>query len=716
MNATAWRLTASSVLVCAALGAPAASAAITVQVLSSMSQLVTGGDALVRVNGTTAAPTITVEGKDVTSVFTRAANGSYIGLLTGLKDGSNSLVAKAGAEQASVTLTNRGINETLFAGTQQTPYICENESFELAPAKDASCAAPTTVKYYYLTKTNDWKPFDPAGARPGDVATTTTTEGKMVPMIVRQERGVLNRAAYIISILHDPAAGPAPSPTNRGGSGWNGKLIYGFGPGVGAGYHMGRNVGIGNAARAYMDDTDIGLGYATASSSLNVFGNQPSDVLSAETMSKVKERFVEQFGPPVYTVGQGGSGGSMQQQLISYAYPGLLDGIMPQQLFADEMTFLQPLYDCELLVNVFKNGTWTREQLNAVSGKYWGYCVSNGARYPRARIDGCDTAVAAAVDKDPALKAKLPRCTFQDNLANVFGVDQKTGNARNPFDNVGVQYGLKALNDGVISMAQFIDINQRIGGHDADGKIVAQRQIGDEQAIKAAYVTGRINEIGGGNANIPYIDTRTYADGDPFLRGDPNVDVHDGYHSLIVQARMQKYNGGLGNYVWLLAAAAPAIPNNAFPTPATMAGNDRLTIMDKWLSAIQADTSNKSAAEKVVANRPKDAVDTCYVSKGGVDISAIAKITDKATCARLFPMSSDPRMAAGGPPTADVFKCQLKAIDLKDYKTAPNADQMAQLQKVFPAGVCDYAKPGVGQGAKLVTWAIFKGDGTWVGL
>ena len=51
--------------------------------------------------------------------------------------------------------------------------------------------------------------------------------------------------------------------------------------------------------------------------------------------------------------------------------------------------------------------------------------------------------------------------------------------------------------------------------------------------------------------------------------------------------------------------------------------------------------------------------------------------------------------------TDDIFKCQLKPIDAADYKTAPNADQMAQLKAVFPDGVCDYSKPGVGQDAKL---------------
>ena len=87
---------------------------------------------------------------------------------------------------------------------------------------------------------------------------------------------------------------------------------------------------------------------------------------------------------------------------------------------------------------------------------------------------------------DPALKAKGVRCTFQDNLVNVFGSDPKTGVARNPFDNIGVQYGLKALNDGKITFDQFMDINTRIGGHDNDGKIVPQRTVGDAQAIRRA--------------------------------------------------------------------------------------------------------------------------------------------------------------------------------------------------------------------------------------
>ena len=75
----------------------------------------------------------------------------------------------------------------------------------------------------------------------------------------------------------------------------------------------------------------------------------------------------------------------------------------------------------------------------------------------------------------------------------------------------------------------------------------------------------------------------------------------------------------------------------------------------------------------------------------------------------MFPIHSDPRIAAGAPMTDDILKCQLKPIDAKDYKTAPTADQMAQLKAAFPDGVCDWTKPGVGQDAKLTTWARVHG-------
>ena len=43
----------------------------------------------------------------------------------------------------------------------------------------------------------------------------------------------------------------------------------------------------------------------------------------------LKERIVEQYGPIRYTIGNGCSGGAIQQYMLTSMYPGLLDGIQP---------------------------------------------------------------------------------------------------------------------------------------------------------------------------------------------------------------------------------------------------------------------------------------------------------------------------------------------------------------------------------------------------
>src|SRR5207247_628079 len=170
---------------------------LSIEVLSSRPELVTGGDALVKISGVEAAPQVTVGGKDVSGVFKSDAKGGWVGLVAGLKDGDNALIVKAAGKEGTLTLVNYPLNGTLFVGPQQEPFVCENESHGLASPKDASCAAPSTVKYFYRDRGGAWKPFNPNGARPNDIGTTKTNDGKEVPLIVRQEKGVSNRSAYL---------------------------------------------------------------------------------------------------------------------------------------------------------------------------------------------------------------------------------------------------------------------------------------------------------------------------------------------------------------------------------------------------------------------------------------------------------------------------------------------------------------------------------------
>ncbi|HYM34215.1 MAG TPA: DUF6351 family protein, partial [Steroidobacteraceae bacterium] len=54
-------------------------------------------------------------------------------------------------------------------------------------------------------------------------------------------------------------------------------------------------------------------------------------------------------------------------------------------------------------------------------------------------------------------------------------------------------------------------------------------------------------------------------------------------------------------------------------------------------------------------------------------------------------------LVAGAPLTNDITKCQLKRIDYAEYRVTFTDEQKARMQKIFPGGVCDFSKPGVGQ-------------------
>ena len=128
---------------------------------------------------------------------------------------------------------------------------------------------------------------------------------------------------------------------------------------------------------------------------------------------------------------------------------------------------------------------------------------------------------------------------------NVWGRDPKTGFARRPLDNVGIQYGLGALNAGAITKEQFLDINARIGGYDNDGTIAPARTVADPAALRIVYRMGRLTSGGGGLATTPILDYRAYLD------DAPGGNIHLRYHSFAMRERLQKANGYTDNQVML---------------------------------------------------------------------------------------------------------------------------------------------------------------------
>src|SRR5262249_6957796 len=224
-----------------------------------------------------------------------------------------------------------------------------------------------------------------------------------------------------------------------------------------------------------MDDTPLEGGYAVASSSLNAFGLNCDDVISAETLMMVKEHFIKQFGPPARTIGLGDSGGSMAQYLIAQNYPGLVDGIIPGLSFPDHTTFIASGVDCSLLEHAFNSASqpWTEEQKSAVTGFYsWRTCtdmwLTRTFYSPSLVRAACSENFTKALIHEPVTNRAAVRCDIYDNEVNSYGRDPATGFARRPWDNVGIQYGLAAFNAGRISVEQFLDLNRRVGGYDND--------------------------------------------------------------------------------------------------------------------------------------------------------------------------------------------------------------------------------------------------------
>lgn len=666
------------------------------RVLSSRPDMVTGGDALVRVElpaGVTAADVkLTVNGADATKQLKADAAGrSLTGLVTGLNNGSNALTATAAKKSsAKLTLVNHPITGPTFSGPQEQPFVCMTNQFKLqgggtlGPPLDANCSIATRVDFVYRSKTDGkLKALADPKSLPAD-ADTITRDGRTMPFVVRIETGTINRGIYQIAMVE---------------GGWNGRLIYTFGGGCEPGWYQ-----QGDSTGGIDDPIQLSLGYAVASNSLNVQGNNCGDVSTAETMAMTKEHFIEAYGVPGFTIGWGSSGGSTQQHNIAENYPGLLDGLMTGRSFADG-TFASATSSGEgrLFEHYFDKlatGKYTDEQVMAITGFPVPNTIHNLSRVRAPRFsatEACPEELSKDLRYDAAKNPKGARCDLWDHSVNIYGRDAKTGFARRPMDNVGIQYGLGALNAGKITVAQFLDVNEKIGGFDIDGTMVPERMVADTAATRAAYRTGRMNQAQGGMGSLPIIDYRSYYD------DLPAGDVHMRFQTFTTDARLMKAQGTTDNRVML--------------TQDRQYGDFRLTSpqlrealgqMDQWLTALSKDTSNDAAIVKIRRAKPAGLVDACWTKDG-------QKIVEKqqfmaGRCNDLYPSHSFPRFVAGAPITNDIVKCQLKPISASDYKVPVSAEDMARLKKIFPAGVCDWSKPGVEQQPLAGTWQTFNTD------
>lgn len=713
------------------LAGAAAAERLVITVPSGPPEYVTGGDArlLIEVPQGVELSAVSVwQGtRDVTADFAPYRKGHALeGLVTGLPLGDTVITVLAGLYKDRLTLTNHRSTDAMFSGPQQEPFFCATESHRdraaLGDILDDDCSMETRVDFlYWSTTADDFLPYDAGAARPDDMATVTLPDGREVDAIVRWERGTLDRFIYSIAML-SPNGQDAATPDL---SAWNRRLIYQFQGGVGVGHYQ------GSPSRGYMlNPTYLGLGYAIAYSTGTKTDVHYNLIVGGETALMVKDRFVSAYGVPDYTVGLGGSGGGIQQYIYGQNLPGLLDALIPQYPYPDMVTQTIHVGDCELLERWMdakvaqdpdsKWATWSNRTIlegmaawDDIPNPYFGgepgltECI-NGWRglSPLALNPHFGTAPGITAEQQAAVD-----WTHFEDAVQVYG-RRADGYARSTWDNVGVQYGLVALNQGQITPAEFLDLNAFVGGWkdqsemvqegcpfieqlcddptqfdpwssrnmnlSPDGLTPAPRTAADPGAIDAVLSSGLYFR---GELNLPTIDVRHYL--------ERELDMHNTRQSFVIRERIKRNGSPEGNQVIWFVDAVPGEPRY---DPTLQA----FQVIDQWMANLE-----KYPGISVAEARPARAVDSCFAADGELQYAGadawwgIIDDHRAGPCAERYKIYGTSRTQAGAPFTGDAYKCDLQPVRAAvasgvygDWR--PTDAQVARLEAIFPTGVCKY--------------------------
>ncbi len=639
-----------------------------------------------------------------------------------------------------------------------------------------------------------------------------TDDNGRIPYLFRYQRGTLpdTRFVYSTAVLV-PFEEVTSGGESLGSEGsevgafddrhWNGRLVYSFGGGVGIGHSQGSLSG----GDSQLDEA-LRLGHAVVYSSGTRTSVHYDLLLGGRVATELKSLFVEDHGEPLYTVGIGGSGGGIQQYVYAQNHPELLDALIPQYSYPDMTTQTINVGDCELLEHYMdvtdgdneRWADWDNRKLlqgqNTIEGFESDWSEATGDSGSSECIEGWRGATPLALNPnfgladgmddlmlpyagellekaaagEPAVPEDFPdmgrllrqggdpsewvNWTHWDDAVAAYGLDPDTGHARSPWDNVGVQYGLRSVADGEITPEEFLHLNERIGswrsgednvpescgmvaqmagdtlgvfaeaigmceGDELDQYSSAQmvdtpddgpapRREGDVQAITNAFESG-LEFDGSLGRDVPILDVRHYL--------EDELDMHNVHQSFVVRERIERAMGSTDNHVIWWLDARPEENDEA--TSELLTGVYRT--MDDWVLA-QRDLE-VSAAEA----RPEGVADGCWATDGqliatGDDVwSGAVELaltgegawSDEAPeevdgvavgdCASRFPIHSTSRIIAGGPITNDVYKCHLESLEQAvadgDYgEWSPSDSELERLREIFPDGVCDWSKRSVG--------------------
>ncbi len=596
------------------------------------------------------------------------------------------------------------------------------------------CMINTRIDYYYFDiEQEKFVPLTPLISM--SKIKHIELAGNLEPFIVRLERGTINRFIYGLAM---PVGSAGMKQARQGRtteftSGlWNQKLVYYFGGGSGIGFRQGKfNV------RKFLDRQKDALakGYALAASTGNVTSYTYNMLLAEDTASRVKKQFVARYGDPLYTVGLGGSGGAIQQYLIEQNNPDILDALIPQYSYPDMITQTIYALDCDLIEHYFAVRDAGNERWQSFNNRQaiLGLSTSDeySVPYPNLRAlnllmagvaptwqEGSSECVngwfgLSSLVHNPKMPYLKPYYTaevidqvnwsYWQDMVQMFGEDNQ-GFGLSTWDNVGVQYGLSALTSGVIDVEEFIHLNQQIGSwveqdDMQDEKLiwafskklpvwlsmwgrhniedveagVAKRRAGSLKAIEQAY---RYGQVFLGKVTDPVIDIRHYL--------DESLDMHHSSASLSARMRFYEQKQHWDNQLIWIAHKDVDITMLA------------LQAIDEWMLAKQQGLQ-----------KPDSMQDSCFDQDGDVIADGPGvwdgEWNDKppGACTGVYPFYKTSRIAAGDSFSGRIFKCQLQsvesAIESGIYGAVDMTPHKAQLEYIFPQGVCDYRQEDAGR-------------------
>jgi hypothetical protein len=638
---------------------PPANGRLDVTVVSSLPEHVTGGDARLHVDVPPsmqpADVAVLVNGVDQRDRFSLLpGTRTLTGVVDGLVDGENTVeVRRANPGRGApphqrLILTNHPITGPIFSGPHQYPFVCNTVGQGLGqPIADdpvtgtkvfdggtvvgysRNCSAETRVDFRYLSTGGSWMPHTP-GVMPANAATITDANGAEVPLVVRWERGTINRFLYSIATPVPYDAGPWDLETDV----WNRAVIFRFDGGVAIGHTQGS---MSSGGMLYTDG--LRRGYSVLYSSGTRTNTHYNLQLGGETALMVKERLIERFDVPRYTVAIGGSGGAIQQYVYAQNHPGLLDAGIPQYSYPDMVTQAIHVGDCELMEHYMdvldagnsKWATWTNRTLlegmaasNTFPNPYRGgvpgntECINGWRGLSPLALNPRYGAVTNQQNFEPQSAIAAIEWSHFADIVNIVGRDDGPGGdgyARNYWDNVGVQYGLESVADGSITPEEFLKLNGSVGGWKNEPDMVqegfpflpgappsdfdpwsrrnqvfstdpltspAPRNQGDMQAMNAVYESGLVFR---GDIDIPIIDWRHYL--------EPVLDMHNSHQSFASRQRMLNADGDAVQPGDLVHQRCPGQYDQ---TP------EALDVIDEWMRNIAANP-HRSVADNKPAER-----------------------------------------------------------------------------------------------------------------